>query len=228
MTAVGKFFDEFAKEYESQSRYKYLFYKWTIDHVIQQINKKKCKVLDMGTGNGESAIRIAAKLPGSKVIGLDVSKGMIAEAKKKVKKLGIKNVSFVVQPIEKLNVGKVDFAISTFAFHHVKDKDAVLSRLRRALPAGGRVIIGDYFKPCPRYKAEIRELRKVNRKRTKEFDKSLNALIKEISGEYHKRHPVEYPICQHDLKSALKKAGFRQQKILKMPIAKFAVVIGTK
>jgi ubiquinone/menaquinone biosynthesis C-methylase UbiE len=53
------FFDEFSKQYESQNRNKYLFYRWTAANVVKQINRKKFLILDLGTGNGEIAIRVA-------------------------------------------------------------------------------------------------------------------------------------------------------------------------
>jgi hypothetical protein len=46
--------------------------------------------------------------------------------------------------------------------------------------------------------------------------------------EYSEKHPKEYPISQIKLKNMMKKAGFRKQKIIKMPIASFAIVIGEK
>jgi hypothetical protein len=46
--------------------------------------------------------------------------------------------------------------------------------------------------------------------------------------EYQEKHPKEYPISQIKLKNMIKKAGFRKQKIIKMPMATFAVVLGEK
>jgi hypothetical protein len=46
--------------------------------------------------------------------------------------------------------------------------------------------------------------------------------------EYGKKHPKEYPISQIKLKNMMEKAGFNKQKMIKMPMAIFAVVVGEK
>ncbi len=223
------FFDEFSKQYEAQSRNKYLIYRWTADNVVKQVNKPKSVILDLGTGNGEIAIRAALKFPDSRVIGIDVSSGMIKEAEKKVTKIGLKNVRFVVSPMENLKIERADFVVSHLAFHHVKNKLSVVTEVYKILPRKGRVIIGDWFKPTVEYEKEIEKLRAKNPTLSKKFDESWQDFISEPSmKEYQEKHSKEYPISQIELKGIIKKAGFRKQKIIKMPIATFAVVVGEK
>ncbi len=81
MTTAKTFFDKFSEQYEAQSRYKHIFYKWIIKTIFRQIDKEKCRVLDLGTGNGELGIRLAIKFPKSKIIGLDISAGTNGEIK---------------------------------------------------------------------------------------------------------------------------------------------------
>ena len=229
MKSAKIFFDEFSKQYEAQSRNKYLFYRWTADNVIKQINREKSVILDLGTGNGEIAIRIALKFPHSSVIGIDVSSGMINEAEKKVRKIGLKNVRFVVSPMENLKIERVGFVVSHLAFHHVKNKLSVVTNVYKILPRKGRVFIGDWFKPTIEYEKEIEKLRAKNPTLSKKFDESWQDFISEPSmREYQEKHPKEYPISQIELKNMMKKAGFRKQKIIKMPMATFAVVVGEK
>lgn len=229
MKNVKTFFNKFAKQYEAQSRYKYLFSRWTVDNVIKQINRKKCVIMDLGTGNGEIAIRVALKFPKSNIVGIDVSPGMINEAKKKVRRIGLKNVKFIVSPMENLKIKRADFVVSNAAFHHVNDKEVVLQKIYQTLPDKGRVIIGDWFKPNKKYEKEIEKLRMKNPTLAKKFDQSWQDFISEPNvKEYHKKHPKEYPISQIKLKNIMKRVGFRKQKIIKMPMARFAVVVGEK
>jgi ubiquinone/menaquinone biosynthesis C-methylase UbiE len=105
----------------------------------------------------------------------------------------------------------------------------VIKEVYRILPAKGRLIIGDWFKPTRAYEEEIEELRAKNPALSKEFDESWQDFVSEPSmREYSKKHPREYPISQTGLKSMMRKAGFRKQKIIKMPLASFAVVTGEK
>ena len=190
-------FDKFSKQYEAENRHKYQWYRWTVNNVIKQINKEKPVILDLGTGNGEIAIRSALKFPHSSVIGIDVSSGMINEAEEKVRKMGLKNVRFVVSPMENLKIERADFVVSHLAFHHVKNKLLVMTEICKILPRKGRLIIGDWFKPTRAYRKEIEKLRAKNPALSKKFDKSWQDFILEPSmREYSKRHPKEYPISQ--------------------------------
>jgi ubiquinone/menaquinone biosynthesis C-methylase UbiE len=229
MKSAETFFDKFSKQYEAENRYKYRWYRWTVDNVIKQINKEKPVILDLGTGNGEIAIRAALKFPHSSVIGIDVSSGMINEAEKKVRRMGLKNVRFVVSSMENLKIERADFVISHLAFHHVKKKLLVMKEICRILPRKGRLIIGDWFKPTRAYENEIEKLRAKNPELSRKFDKSWQDFISEPSmREYQEEHPKEYTISQIELENMMKKAGFRRQKTIKMQMATFAVVVGEK
>jgi len=104
----------------------------------------------------------------------------------------------------------------------------MVKKIYEILPRNGRVIIGDWFKPTEAYEKEIEKLRAKDPTLAKNFDESWEDFVSEQSGEYQKEHPKEYPISQIKLKNIIKKAGFRKQKIIKIPIAIFAVVVGEK
>jgi ubiquinone/menaquinone biosynthesis C-methylase UbiE len=223
------FFDKFSKEYEAENRYKYRWYRWTVDNVIKQINRQEPVIIDLGTGNGEIAIRAGLKFPHSSVIGIDGSSGMIREAEEKVRRMGLKNVRFIVSPIENLEVERADFVASNLTFHHIENKLLVITRICKILPMKGRLIIGDWFRPTRVYEKEIEELRAKNPKLSKEFDESWQDFVSEPSmREYQEKHPKEYPISQIELSNIMKKSGFRKMKIIKMQMATFALVVGEK
>jgi len=229
MKSAKTFFDKFSKQYEAENRYKYEWYKWTVDNVIKQIDREKPVILDLGTGNGEIATRAASKFPNSSVIGIDVSSGMINEAEEKARKMGLKNVRFVVSPMENLKIERADFVVSHLAFHHVKNKLLVMTKICKILPRKGRLIIGDWFKPTRAYEKEIEKLRARNPTLSKKFDESWQDFLSEPSmREYSERHPKEYPISQAELENTMKNVGFRKQKTIKMLMATFAVVVGEK
>jgi len=222
------FFDKFSEEYEQQSRYKYLFYKWIIKNVFSEINKPASKIIDMGTGNGELGIRLALKFPNASVIGVDISRGMIKQAQKKVRRIKLRNIAFLVSPIEKIKIKKSDFVVSSVAFHHVKDKKEVLAKLNSILPRGGKVIIGDYFVPSAAYKKEVQVLRKKNPTLANKFDKSWKQFLKDMSKDYSGKHPIEYNICPIKLKEIMIEAGFKNVKIKKCLLPNFSMVVGKK
>jgi ubiquinone/menaquinone biosynthesis C-methylase UbiE len=229
MNSVKTFFDRFSKEYETENRYRYQWYRWTVDTIIRQVNKEMPIILDLGTGNGEIAIRVGLKFPHSNVIGIDVSSGMIDEAEKKVRKIGLRNVRFVVSSMKNLKIERADFVVSNLAFHHVKNKLSVITAVCKILPTKGRLIIGDWFKPTRAYEKEIKKLKEKNPKLSKKLNRSWQDFISEPSmREYQEKHPKEYPISQIELANIMKRAGFRRTRIIKMQMATFAVVIGEK
>ncbi len=237
MKSAKTFFNKFSKDYEAENRYKYQWYRWTVDSVIKQINRENAVILDLGTGNGEIAIRVALKFPNSSVIGMDVSSGMINQAEEKMRKMGLKNVRFVISSMENLNtaiakdtqIEKTNIVVSHLAFHHVKNKLLVIKDIYEILPIKGRLIIGDWFKPTRAYEKEIEKLRAKNRTLSKELDDSWQDFVSEPSmREYQEKHPKEYTISQTELEKIMEKTGFTKRRIIKIPMATFAVVVGEK
>jgi ubiquinone/menaquinone biosynthesis C-methylase UbiE len=228
MTTAKRFFNKFAAEYEAQNRYRYRFYRWIIQTIIRQIDNEESEILDLGTGTGELLLRLANKFRQSHIEGLDISAAMIEKARKTAEKMSINNVTFIVSSIEEAEIGKIDFAVSCLTFHHIANKEFVISKIYRALAENGKLVIGDWFKPCKKYREKVQGLRSRNPQRAKEFDLSWRQALQAMSKEYGKKHPEEYPICPHRLKEIMRDVGFKKQRIVKSPLARFAVVIGEK
>jgi len=228
MMGTKRFFDELAAEYEAQSRYIYYFYRWLIQTIIRQVDNEKCDILDLGTGTGELSLRLADRFRQSYIKGIDISAAMIEKARKAASKMGANNTTFIVSSMEKAEIGKTDFAVSCLAFHHVANKELVISKVYQALAKNGKLVIGDWFKPCKKYREEVQGLRGRNPQRAKEFDRSWRKALQAMSSEYREKHPKEYPICPHRLEEIMRDTGFKKQRILKSPLANFAVVIGEK
>lgn len=228
MMGTKRFFNKLASEYKAQSRYRYRFYKWLIQTIIRQVDSEKREILDLGTGTGELSLKLANKFPQSHITGLDISAAMIEKAKKVAAEIGVSNVTFIVSPMEKAEIEKIDIVVSCLAFHHVAEKELVISKIYQALEENGKLVIGDWFKPCNKYREEVQVLRNRNPQRAKEFDRSWRQALQAMSKEYRERHPKEYPICPHGLKEIMKDIGFKKQRIVKSLLANFAVAIGEK
>lgn len=222
------FFDKFSEEYESQDRYKYLFYRWIVQNIIKQVNRGDSDIVDIGTGTGNLAFRLAMRYPKSRILGVDISKGMIGEAKAKCGRMGIRNVHFKISSVEKLRIGSIDFVVSALAFHHVRNKNLVIANIYPKLSERGRLVIGDWFEPSPKYVKEVDKLRRRNPDIARRFDESWEEALKGMSREYGEKHPKEYPVSQTDLSDIMKNSGFTKQRILKSLLPNFAVVVGEK
>ncbi|HXX88109.1 MAG TPA: methyltransferase domain-containing protein [Candidatus Acidoferrum sp.] len=228
MAGAKRFFNEFAEEYEAQNRHRYTFYRWIIQTIMRQIDREKCEIVDLGAGTGELSLKLASRFRQSHVVSIDVSAAMINKARKAAAKMSFNNVAFVVSSMERAEIAEIDFAASCLAFHHVANKELVISKIYQALAENGKLVIGDWFKPCEEYKEKVESLRSRNPQRAKEFDRSWQQALQAMSKDYGKKHPEEYPVCPHQLEEIMRDTGFKKQRTVKSPIATFAVVIGEK
>ena len=103
-------------------------------------------VLDLGCGGGLDAFLAAQRVgPGGRVIGLDMTPGMVEKATASARKGGYANVDFRAAEIEKLPVAddSVDVVISNCVINHALDKPAVFKEVHRVLKPGGSMFLSD-------------------------------------------------------------------------------------
>lgn len=94
-------------------------------------------VLDAGCGSGRVTEELMKRLPSGRMIAVDGSEAMIAEARER---LG-EGVTYVVTDLSELEVEEpVDLIFSTATFHWILDHDRLFQRLHAALRPGGRLI----------------------------------------------------------------------------------------
>src|SRR5689334_12706779 len=104
------------------------------------------RVLDLGTGTGETARRVLERHPGAALVGIDRSEQMLAIAR------GVLGdaAELALQRLEEpLPAGPFDLVVSALAVHHLDHagKADLASRVRAVLAPGGRVVLGDVVVP---------------------------------------------------------------------------------
>ena len=105
--------------------------------------KTPLKVLDVACGTGDFTIEIARKVAdGSKVTGIDISEGMLAVGREKVKKAGL-DIDMLVGDCEALPYGDNTFdRISVgFGVRNFEHLELGLSEMLRVLVPGGKLVI---------------------------------------------------------------------------------------
>jgi ubiquinone/menaquinone biosynthesis C-methylase UbiE len=110
--------------------------------------------IDLGSGRGTDVIRMAEDAGAEGfVYGIDISDGMLEKAIKNVKKFNIKNVKFLKNELEKIELPDetADLIISNCTINHSQNKRAVWSEIYRLLKPNGRFVISDIYstKPVP-------------------------------------------------------------------------------
>ena len=117
-------------------------------------------VLDLGCGTGAIALRLADAA--ARVVGRDISDGMLAEARRKAAERGVENVAFGAGTFREPSVEQsVDVVVSNFAMHHLPDGEkrdacAVIAELEpRRFVLGDVMFFGDPDPAEPFYSPEV-------------------------------------------------------------------------
>ena len=108
---------------------------------------RPARVLDLGTGTGETARRVLELHPDAELIGVDDSPDMLGHA---LRVLPHERVRLQVGRIEaELPPGPFDLVTSALCVHHLDGpgKAALFRRVHDVLAPGGRVVIGDLVVP---------------------------------------------------------------------------------
>lgn len=105
------------------------------------------RVLELGTGTGETARRLLEGLEGAQLVCVDESAEMLAEAEKA---LPSDRVQFIRSRLQDpLPGGRFDLVVSALAIHHLdaREKADLFGRVRQSLAPGGRFVLADVIAP---------------------------------------------------------------------------------
>jgi demethylmenaquinone methyltransferase/2-methoxy-6-polyprenyl-1,4-benzoquinol methylase len=129
---------------------------WNIDKgwrkkAIRSLKPFEPKVLlDIATGTGDFAILAAQMLHPDKLIGADISEGMMAIGREKVKTAGLQQViSFEKEDCTNLSYPKATFdaVIAAFGIRNFANLDKGLAEMCRVLKPGGHLSIVELTSP---------------------------------------------------------------------------------
>jgi len=102
-------------------------------------------VLELGTGTGETALRVRAEHPEARWVGIDSSEAMLARARERLPDADLR-----LQRLEdELPAGPFDLVLSALAVHHLDGagKQDLFSRVSRVLQPNGLFVLGDVVVP---------------------------------------------------------------------------------
>ena len=102
-------------------------------------------ILDIACGTGDFSLAIAGRMhPGSRIVGLDLSEGMLAVMRDKVAKAGLQDkISCEQGDSEAMRFADGSFDVVTIAFgiRNFAHREAALREILRVLKPGGRLVI---------------------------------------------------------------------------------------
>ena len=149
---VAKMFDSIAFRYDFLNR----FLSAGIDvqwrkKAIKQLKELQPQVLlDVATGTADVAIMTYRQLKPTKIIGIDISEGMLDLGRKKIEKLGLtKNIELFSGDSENIDFPDAYFDAVTVAFgvRNFQNLERGLSEMFRVLKPGGKLVVLEFSKP---------------------------------------------------------------------------------
>lgn len=144
---VEQMFDTISESYDGLNRVISLGsdIKWRKKVIKMVASKNPKSILDIATGTGDLAIQFAEKTAAEKIVGLDLSEGMLSVARKKVLKKPIfkKKIEFIQGDSEALPFEDNTFDAITVSFgiRNFENLDKGLSEILRVLKKDGIFVI---------------------------------------------------------------------------------------
>lgn len=111
---------------------------------------KPQQILDIATGTGDFALLLAKRLKPQHIVGADISEGMMAVGREKVKEEGLQSViSFQHEDCMQLSFpdGSFDAVTSSYGVRNFQNLDKGLQEMQRVLRPGGHLLIVELTPP---------------------------------------------------------------------------------
>ena len=106
-------------------------------------------VLDLACGTGILTFQIAEQLPNAKIVGVDITEGYLAIARKKLKPY--QKISFLCQDAEKLNLNQKFDCITSSYIPKYCNAETLTKVCLNHLNSGGKIILHDFTYPQNRF-----------------------------------------------------------------------------
>ena len=111
------------------------------------------RILDIGTGPGHLLLAMRKTLPDAKLVGIDISPPMVAQARRNIETYG-RDPGIEVQVADANALpfadGTFDHVVSTGSLHHWKDPIHALSEAHRVLKVHGYALLYDLVRDMPK------------------------------------------------------------------------------
>ena len=149
---VAGMFNDIAKRYDFLNRFLSagIDIGWRKKGLKQLVAIKPTTLLDVATGTADVAILASSMLNPEKIIGIDISDGMLEIGRQKIKKLSLENkIELINGDSEaiKFEDNSFDAVTVSFGVRNFQDLEKGLSEIKRVLKPGGKLMVLEFSKP---------------------------------------------------------------------------------
>lgn len=149
---VAHMFDDIAPKYDFLNRFLSLGIdvQWRKKAIKRLAKLNPRQILDVATGTGDVALMTYDLLHPEKIIGVDISAGMLQVGREKITKAGLSDQIELRQadsqalPFEDNSFDAVTVA---FGVRNFQDLEKGLSEMRRVLKPGGKLVVLEFSRP---------------------------------------------------------------------------------
>ncbi len=191
--------------------------------LLQKYNPKN--ILDVASGTADFAIEALALNP-TKIVGVDISEGMLAIGEKKIKALKKENIiSLLVADSEKLpfESNSFDAVIVSFGVRNFDNLLAGLSDMYRVTSAGGACLVLEFSRP------KTFTMKQIFSFYFKNIMPTIGKLVSKDSSAYtYLPESVKVFPDGEDFLTIFKKAGFKNTKCIPLTFGISSIYIGEK
>ncbi len=103
---------------------------------LDAVSPSPCRVLDLGTGTGAAAFVLAHRFPDAEIVGVDLSEGMLEQARRKVPPELARRIRF-----EQADAASLPFRDGSFDLVGLANMVPFFDELARVVAPGGSVLL---------------------------------------------------------------------------------------
>ena len=123
-------------------------YRRFVREVVGESEERAGVVVDVGCGGGQVSRSLAERLPGARVIGVDLSEAMVARARAAGRPLGNLEILRGDAMDLPLPTASADLCVSVASIKHWPDQRRGLEQIRRVLRPGGSMVVLEVDRRC--------------------------------------------------------------------------------
>ncbi len=200
---------------------------WWRKKAISMLRAEKPQlILDIATGTGDLAVEAVKQLKPKKVIGVDISEGMLSFGREKMKKLGLEDkIELQMGDSEKLQFenNTFDAVIVSFGVRNFENLEKGLTDMCRVTKSGGTCVVMEFSNP----KTPV----------IKQLYNFYNATILPFIGRLVSKDSSAYSYLPESVKAfpegenflrVFEKAGFSQTKCIPLTFGVCSIYVGKK